>query len=185
MRYKRILKHYFSAPSVMPFSARNRFLTVCRWASLSSFQYRLIISSDSLRPNKSSGVGSATRCTRPLRVGSGMLPGRPWKKNDTGVSMATLSSNRRDADMRLPALSYFWICWNVTPQILDKSFWDRPIITRRNCIRWPMCSSTDVGINGLPLISLLAGCKCYCKKRFLYITYLYLFSFSFAIKKLI
>lgn len=92
----------------MPFSARNIFIIVARCSSFGSFQYKFINCNDSFLANGSFDFCSDTRgVMRPLRFGSGMYPGNPWKKNDIGVSRAELNSNNRDAEMRFPALSYF------------------------------------------------------------------------------
>src|SRR5574344_1470311 len=92
-----------------PFRVFNIFMMISRWESVGSFQYKFINCNDSFLANGSNAVWSDTHDFggRPLRGSRSIKPGRPEKKNDTGVSNAALSSNRRDAAMRLPALSYF------------------------------------------------------------------------------
>ena len=100
---------------------RNVFMMDLRCSSDGNFQYNAINCKVSFFANGSFACCSEMRCVmRPLRFGSGKYPGSPWKKNEIGVSSAVLNSNKRDADIRLPAVSYFWICWNVTPQIFAK-----------------------------------------------------------------
>ena len=87
----------------------NNFITVSRCVSLGNFQYRLIICKDSFLDNGSVSFLSLTCALEmwPLRGSRSIKPGKPAKKNDTGVSSAALSSNRREAEILLPALSYF------------------------------------------------------------------------------
>lgn len=92
------------SPAVSDFS---RFIMDSRCLSLASFQYMRINSKLSVRINGSSALGEWTWIDLLDFVSSGIFPGSPTKKNDTGVCMARPISNKRDADMRLSALSYF------------------------------------------------------------------------------
>ena len=87
---------------------RNKFFTISRCSSLVKCQYKLRISNDSFRDNKlSSSDCWLTRFDLFALVSSGIFPGSPIKKKDTGVCNARPISNSRDAGIRFSAFSYF------------------------------------------------------------------------------
>ena len=76
------------------------------------------------------------------RISSRMTPS---KKNATSTPSALAILNRLLAPTRLVPLSYFWICWKVTPIDWPSLVWLMRMPTRRPRMRVPTCRSMGSG----------------------------------------